>query len=88
MNVENIALAVGYGLFYVDLISQIRRLLKTRSSRDVSTHGVVVRFAAAGLFQFKYVAVGDIPLIAGGTVYLTLVAIYAVLAFQFRQVNK
>jgi hypothetical protein len=72
----------------VDLLSQIRRLLQTKSSRDVSAQGVVVRLAAAGLFQIKYIAVADPFLIAGGVIYITLVAIYAGLAFRFRRKNN
>lgn len=85
MQFENIALAGGYGLFYVDLVFQIRRLLKTRSSRDVSTDGVAVRLVAAVLFQLKYFSVHDAPLIAGGLIYTILVAIYALLAFRFKR---
>ncbi|KKW29332.1 MAG: hypothetical protein UY72_C0049G0009 [Candidatus Uhrbacteria bacterium GW2011_GWD2_52_7] len=83
MQFENVALALGYGLFYVDLIFQIQRLLKTRSSRDVSAQGVAIRLIAAVLFQLKYFSVHDAPLIAGGLVYTSLVAIYALLAFRF-----
>lgn len=85
MQFENFALALGYGLFYVDLVFQIRRLLKTRSSRDVSAQGVAMRLAAAILFQLKYFSVHDVPLIVGGLVYTTLVAAYAMLAFRFRR---
>ncbi|KKW29475.1 MAG: hypothetical protein UY72_C0043G0001 [Candidatus Uhrbacteria bacterium GW2011_GWD2_52_7] len=85
MQFENVALALGYGLFYVDLIFQIRRLLKTRSSRDVSAQGVAIRLIAAVLFQLKYFSVHDLPLIVGGLVYTFLVAIYALLAFRFRK---
>lgn len=88
MHYENLALALGYALFYVDLSFQIRRLLKTRSSRDVSTQGVAIRLAAAILFQLKYIAVADLPLIAGGLVYTILVAIYALLAFRYRNKSK
>ncbi len=82
---ENVALALGYGLFYADLVFQIRRLLTTRSSRDVSARGVAVRLAAALLFFVKYLAVGDMPLILGGTIYIVLVATYTVLAYRFRK---
>lgn len=85
MQYENLALALGYGLFYVDLLFQIRRLFKTRSSRDVSAQGIVIRLGAAILFQLKYLAVHDLPLIVGGLIYTILVAIYALLAFRFRQ---
>lgn len=85
MQWENLALALGYGLFYADLIFQIQRLLQTQSSRDVSARGVAVRLAAAILFQLKYIAVQDIPLIVGGFIYTILVAIYAILAFRFRK---
>lgn len=85
MQWENLALAVGYGLFYADLLFQIRRLLQTRSSRDVSASGVAIRLAAAILFQLKYIAVQDFPLIIGGLLYTILVAIYAILAFRFRK---
>ncbi len=85
MQLENVALALGYGLFYVDLVFQIHRLLKTRSSRDVSAQGVAIRLIAAVLFQLKYLSVNDFPLIAGGLIYTTLVAIYALLAFRFRK---
>lgn len=85
MELANAAIMVGFGLFYVDLIFQIRRLLQTRSSRDVSARGVAVRLVAAVLFQIKYFAVDDAPLMAGGLMYTMLVAVYAVLAYQFRK---
>jgi uncharacterized protein with PQ loop repeat len=85
MQFENIALALGYGLFYVDLIFQIHRLLKTRSSRDVSAQGLAIRLIAAALFQLKYLAVQDYPLIVGGLIYTALVAVYALLSFRFRR---
>ncbi len=84
MEWQNIALALGYGLFYIDLIFQIRRLLHTQSSRDVSARGVAVRLTASALFQLKYFSVGDIPLVAGGLVYTSLVAVYAFLVFRYR----
>lgn len=85
MEFANVAIAMGFGLFYLDLIFQIRRLIQTRSSRDVSAKGVTIRLLAAVLFQIKYFAVDDMPLMAGGLVYTTLVAIYAVLAYRFRK---
>lgn len=85
LQLANIAIAVGFGLFYLDLIFQIRRLLATRSSRDVSARGVAIRLAAAILFQIKYFAVNDTPLMMGGAVYVVLVAIYTALAFAFRK---
>ncbi len=85
MEFANIAIAIGFGLFYVDLVLQIRRLLQTRSSRDVSARGVTIRLLAAILFQIKYFAVDDTPLMVGGLVYTTLVAVYALLAFRFRK---
>lgn len=85
MTFPNIAIAIGFGLFYIDLALQIHRLLKTHSSRDVSAHGVAIRLAAAILFQIKYFAVNDTPLMVGGAVYVTLVAVYAFLAYSFRK---
>lgn len=87
MQLANIAIAVGFGLFYADLALQIRRLLYTKSSRDVSARGVAVRLAAAILFQIKYFAVDDTPLMAGGLAYTLLVGVYTALAFRYRKRN-
>ena len=74
---------ISYAALNVDLVFQIVRIYKTRSSADLSLFGMTIRYAAIVIILFKFISLGDIPIIVGQsllalsfTIYLTLALIY------------
>lgn len=64
---------VAYIAFSSDLIAQIARIYKRKSSADVSSRGVVLRLVGSSIILVKLIGIGD-PYLTTGQIILTLTA--------------
>ena len=67
---------LSYVALNVDIMFQIRRICRTKSSRDLSLFGMSVRYAAILIILFKFISLSDVPLILGqGLIVLTFTTV-------------
>jgi uncharacterized protein with PQ loop repeat len=79
---------LSYIALNVDVVLQIRRIHRTKSSKDLSLLGMIIRYVAIVVILIKFVSLNDAPLIIGqGLIALTFTVyfIYAVLYFRHRK---
>jgi hypothetical protein len=83
MTVLDLLTVLSYIALNVDIIFQIGRIHKIKSSRDLSLVGMSIRYAAIFIILIKFVSLSDLPLIIGQglilltyTTYLALVVYY------------
>lgn len=75
---------LSYIALNVDILSQIRRIYRTKSSRDLSLFGMGVRYTAIFIILMKFVSISDLPLIVGqGLIVLTYTTYFALALYYF-----
>jgi len=79
---------LSYVALNVDIMFQIRRIYRTKSSRDLSLFGMSVRYAAILIILFKFISLSDVPLILGqGLIVLTFTTYFAFALYYFAHRN-
>lgn len=79
---------ISYVALNIDVVLQIKRIHKTRSSKDLSLLGMTIRGIAIGIILIKFISLKSTPLIIGqGLIALTF-AIYYILAFSYFRNRK
>ena len=79
---------LSYIALNVDILSQIRRIYRTKSSRDLSLFGMGVRYTAIFIILMKFVSISDLPLIVGqGLIVLTYTTYFALALYYFANRN-
>ena len=79
---------LSYVALNVDIMFQIRRICRTKSSRDLSLFGMSVRYAAILIILFKFISLSDVPLILGqGLIVLTFTTYFALALYYFAHRN-
>ncbi len=83
MDILNIFTILSYIGLNIDIVFQIRRIYRTKSSRDLSLIGMSIRYLAILIILYKFISISDITLIIGQllifitfTLYLCLASIY------------
>ena len=76
---------VAYVAFSSDLIVQIVRIWKRKSSADVSSKGVVLRLIGSAVILIKLIGVGDPYLIIGQIILTLTVATYLYFTLRYRK---
>ncbi len=73
----------SYIALNVDIVLQIKRIYRTKSSKDLSLAGMLIRYVAILVILIKFMSLSDLPLIVGQgiiaftfTVYFVLAALY------------
>ena len=83
MELLDLLTLLSYSALNVDILFQIRRIYKTKSSRDLSLLGLTIRYAAILIIFIKFLSLEDLPLIIGqGLIVLTFTT-YFVLAITY-----
>jgi len=73
----------------VDIIFQIRRIYRTKSSRDISLFGLSIRYAAIIIILVKFINISDIALIIGqGLILITFTAYFILALLYFLKKEK
>lgn len=89
MNFLDILTSLSFLALIIDISLQIRRIEKTKSSRDISLTGVFFRFAASVIVMFKLISLKDVPLIIGqGLFVLTFAAYFYLVATHIKHRRK
>jgi hypothetical protein len=74
---------LSYIALNVDILFQIERIHKTKSSRDLSLIGMSIRYAAIFIILIKFVSLTDLPLIIGQALILLTYTTYLALAVYY-----
>ena len=89
MNLLDWLTLVSYIALNVDIVFQIRRVQKTKSSEDLSLTGMTIRYAAILIIFIKFLSLGDTPLIWGqGLIALTFTLYFMLAYFYYRHKPK
>lgn len=75
---------IAFGAIAIDLIFQIHRVWKRKSSADISLWGYTIRFIAAFILFAKYFTLFDAYLISGQAIVVILHVIYFWLVIKYR----
>lgn len=77
------ATVASYIALNIDVVLQIHHIRNTRSSRDLSLTGLVVRYGAILLILYKFISLDDNSLILGQTLVALTFTAYLVLAITY-----
>ena len=62
MTLLDLLTLLSYIALNVDILFQIRRIYRTKSSHDLSLTGMSIRYAAILIILIKFISIGDVPL--------------------------
>jgi hypothetical protein len=74
---------ISYVGLNVDLVFQIRRIYKNKSSKDISLVGLSVRYVAILVILVKFISISDEALIIGQGLILITFTCYFFLALYY-----
>ena len=83
-------LTVGsYIALNIDVLFQIKKIYRTKSSKDLSLFGMTIRYVAILIILVKFISLSDAPLIIGqGLIVITFTAYFALALTYFRRTKK
>ena len=81
----NYATAIAFIALTIDIILQIRKLIRRKSSRDISLKGCAIRLVAIMLLEAKFIALNDFWLIVGQGLFNVLFITYFVLILNYQK---
>ena len=74
---------LSYIALNVDILFQIERIHKTKSSRDLSLIGMSIRYTTILVVLIKFISLSDLPLIIGQALILLTYTTYLALAVYY-----
>ena len=80
----NYGTLVAFSAYALDLLFQIRRVWRRKSSADISLWGFTARIMAAFILFGKYISLSDKYLVFGQTIVVILSGIYFILIVRYR----
>jgi hypothetical protein len=84
MTLLDLLTLLSYIALNVDIALQVRRIYRTKSSRDLSLLGLSVRYAAILIILIKFISVSDVPLIIGqALIVLTFTTYFGLAVYYF-----
>lgn len=81
----NYATALAFIALTFDVILQIKKLVKRKSSKDISKHGCIIRLVALFLLEAKFLVLKDFWLILGQGMFNILFIVYFALIIKYRK---
>jgi uncharacterized protein with PQ loop repeat len=89
MNILDLLTILSYLALNIDIILQIKRIYRTKSSEDLSLPGMTIRYVAIIVILVKFASLSDMPLMIGQGIIAATFTIYFVLAvLYFRHRHK
>src|SRR5262249_15546309 len=89
MTILDLLTLLSYIALNVDIVFQIKRIYQTKSSRDLSLTGMIIRYAAIVIILIKFIGLSDVPLIIGqGLIVLTFGTYFALALYYFAKSNS
>jgi len=83
MNILDFLTLASYVALNTDIVLQIRKIYKTKSSRDLSLVGLSVRYTAILVILIKFVETKEFTLIAGQSLLVLTFTTYLILAVYY-----
>jgi uncharacterized protein with PQ loop repeat len=83
MHILDVLTILSYLALNIDIILQIKRIYKTKSSEDLSLSGMTIRYVAILVILIKFVSLSDMPLMIGQGIIAVTFTIYFVLAMLY-----
>jgi uncharacterized protein with PQ loop repeat len=83
MTLLDLLTLASYIALNVDILFQIKRIYRTKSSRDLSLTGMAIRYAAILIILIKFITISDLPLIIGQALILLTFTTYFALALYY-----
>ena len=83
MNTLDLFTILSYVGLNIDIIFQIRRIYRTKSSKDLSLIGMSIRYFAILIILYKFISISDIALIIGQFLIFMTFTLYFFLAFIY-----
>lgn len=79
------ATVISYVAFSTDLIFQILKIYRRKSSADISAQGTAFRLIGSTIILLKFITVKDPYLIVGQIVFTLTVATYLIMIAKYRK---
>ncbi len=79
------ATVVAFIALTIDILFQITRIIKRKSSRDISINGCIIRLIAVFVLQIKFVILDDSWLIFGQALFNIFYLAYFILVIKYRK---
>jgi uncharacterized protein with PQ loop repeat len=83
MDILNLFTLLAFVALNLDIIFQTIHVFKTKSSRDISLPGLLIRLFAIVIILIKYFALSDITLVIGQALILLTFTLYLGLAVYY-----
>ena len=84
----NYATLIAFLTISVDLMFQISRIHKRKSSLDISIKGTLVRLFGAAIFTLKYFVIKDFYLILGQLLFMGILMVYIISVLYYSKNNQ
>lgn len=81
----NYATAIAFIALTIDIMLQIRKLIRRKSAKDISRKGCTIRLIAILLLEAKFIVLKDFWLILGQGLFNVLFLVYFVLILKYRK---
>lgn len=88
MNILDWLTLLSYLALNIDIVLQIRRIYRTKSSEDLSLLGMTIRYVAILIIVIKFAAIGDAALIIGQGIAVVTFGTYFGLALRYGRRKK
>ena len=83
MSLLDWATLLSYVALNIDIFLEIKKIYKTKSSKDLSLVGMTIRLAALIILVVKFVSLRDLSLIIGQGLMALTFTIYLVMAISY-----
>jgi len=83
MNLLDSLTLISYIALNIDLVLQIRRIYKTKSSDDISLTGMAIRYVAIIIILIKFISLESVPLVVGQGLVAVTFTVYFIMAVTY-----
>jgi len=83
MNLLDSLTLISYIALNIDLVLQIRRIYKTKSSDDISLTGIASRYVAIIIILIKFISLESVPLVVGQGLVAVTFTVYFIMAVTY-----
>jgi uncharacterized protein with PQ loop repeat len=88
MNILDLLTLLSYIALNVDIMLQVKRIYRRKSSDDLSLVGMTIRYIAIIIILVKFASLRDVPLVIGQGLCAVTFTVYFVLAVLYFRHRK
>jgi uncharacterized protein with PQ loop repeat len=88
MNLDNISqfgVSIAFIFITADLISQILKIYKAKTSKEISLIGLGIRIVGTSFFLFRFIVINDTVFLIGQSIFVALLLGYIGLVVKYRK---